>query len=87
MLGIRIPPIAWGSCSSSAIRATLGAGHFLVRPHLATLALAVLRLFHIVPILIVAPFAGVFVDRWSRRWPRITDVHSECPTNPPELIS
>lgn len=33
----------------------------------SALALAVLRLFHIVPILIIAPVAGVFVDRWSRK--------------------
>jgi MFS family permease len=33
----------------------------------SALALAALRLFHIVPILIIAPVAGVFVDRWSRK--------------------
>lgn len=33
----------------------------------SALALAGLRLCHIVPILLVAPFAGVFVDRWSRK--------------------
>lgn len=33
----------------------------------SALALALLRLFHIVPILLVAPFAGVFVDRWNRK--------------------
>src|SRR5947209_742416 len=34
----------------------------------SALALAALRLFHIVPILLIAPVAGVFVDRWSRKW-------------------
>jgi MFS family permease len=33
----------------------------------SALALTVLRLFHIVPILLVAPIAGVFVDRWNRK--------------------
>lgn len=33
----------------------------------SALMLAILRLFHIVPILLVAPFAGVFVDRWHRK--------------------
>jgi MFS family permease len=33
----------------------------------SALALAILRLFHIVPILLIAPVAGVFVDRWSRK--------------------
>jgi DHA3 family macrolide efflux protein-like MFS transporter len=33
----------------------------------STLMLTLLRLCHIVPILLVAPFAGVFVDRWSRK--------------------
>jgi MFS family permease len=33
----------------------------------SALMLTFLRLFHIVPILLVAPFAGVFVDRWSRK--------------------
>lgn len=33
----------------------------------SALVLAVLRLFHIVPILLLAPVAGVFVDRWNRR--------------------
>jgi MFS family permease len=31
----------------------------------STLALAALRLFHIVPILLIAPLSGVLVDRWS----------------------
>lgn len=34
----------------------------------SALALAALRLFHIVPILLVAPFAGVFVDRWNLKY-------------------
>lgn len=33
----------------------------------SALAMAALRLFHIVPIVLLAPFAGVFVDRWERR--------------------
>lgn len=33
----------------------------------SALALVVLRLLHVVPELLLGPFAGVFVDRWSRK--------------------
>ena len=44
----------------------------------SALALAGLRLCHIVPILVVGPFAGVFVDRWSRKRTLITTPLAAC---------